>query len=190
MLRLKIALPFLVTAAILSTGCTDPASKLPNYDKVPAFAMTDSTGHSFSGEELAGKVWIADFIYTTCPFACPRMTAQMHKLEKEVRGMKDVELVSFSVDPRHDTPPVLNDFAHRFGGPTNHWVFLTGTPASVELIADKTFHVGNEVGKIEHSTRFILVDKSGDIRGYYSSSDSDDLSKLLTDVEVLRNARS
>ncbi len=171
-LRLKIALAFLFTAAILSTGCTDPASKLPNYDKVPAFSMTDSTGHSFRGEDLAGKVWIADFIYTTCPLACPRMTAQMHKLEKEVRGMQDVELVSFSVDPQHDSPPVLNDFASRFGGPTAHWVFLTGTPASVHLIADKTFHVGNEIGKIEHSTKFILVDKSGDIRGYYSSSDS------------------
>lgn len=152
--------------------------------------MTDSEGHTFNRAALAGKVWIADFIYTNCPAECPRMTDQMRKVEGQVRRKTDVRLVSISVDPQHDSPPVLNEFAHRFGGPTGQWVFLTGSPATVHLIAYQTFHVGDVIGKIEHSTKFVLVDKNGDIRGYYSSLYEDELSQLLKDVEKLRNARS
>ncbi len=179
-----------LAVALLSVGCTDPAAKLPSYGKVPAFTMTDSQGRAFNRSALAEKVWIADFIYTECPAECPRMTAQMHKVEQQVRGESDVRLVSVSVDPEHDSPPVLNDFASRFGGPTKQWVFLTGSPATVHLIAYQTFHVGDVIGKIEHSTKFVLVDKNGYIRGYYSSFDQDDLSRLLKDVEALRNSHS
>jgi len=188
--RTRVAAFFLFAGAVFLTACVNQASKLPDYGQVPAFQMTDSAGHNFKRAMLNGKVWVADFIYTNCPAACPRMTAQMHKLEKQVHSMKDVELVSFSVDPNRDTPPVLDEFAHRFGGPTDRWVFLTGSPATVHLIAYTTFHVGDVIGKIDHSTKFILVDKSGRIRGYYSSFDRDDLSKLLTDVETLRDGQS
>ena len=152
--------------------------------------MTDSHGRTFDRTALAGKVWVADFIYTSCPAECPRMTAQMHKVEEQVKGKDDVRLVSISVDPERDTPSALNDFAHRFGGPTNQWVFLTGSPATVHLIAYQTFHVGDVIGKIEHSTKFVLVDKKGYIRGYYSSLYQDDLRQMLKDLESLRNARS
>lgn len=176
--------------ALLSIACTDPAAKLPNYGEVPSFTMMDSQGRAFNRPALSGKVWIADFIYTNCPAECPRMTAQMHKVEQQVRGEDDVRLVSISVDPEHDSPPVLNDFAARFRGPTKQWVFLTGSPATVHLIAYQTFHVGDVIGKIEHSTKFVLVDKKGYIRGYYSSLYQDELSQLLKDVQVLRNSRS
>ena len=114
----------------------------------------------------------------------------MHKVEEQVKGKDDVRLVSISVDPERDSPSALNAFAHRFGGPTSQWVFLTGSPATMHLIAYQTFHVGDVIGKIEHSTKFVLVDKKGDIRGYYSSLYQDDLAQLLKDLELLRNARS
>lgn len=189
MARNFAALAFLA-AAIFSSACTDPAAKLPNYGKVPSFTMTDSEGHLFRGDSLLGKVWVADFIYTNCPAECPRMTSLMHKVQEEVKNMRDVRLVSFSVDPKRDSPAVLNDFAHRFGGPAADWVFLTGSPATVHLIAYQTFHVGDVIGKIEHSTKFILIDKRGDIRGYYSSIYPEDRSKLITDIEILRNMGS
>ena len=152
--------------------------------------MTDSQGRTFNGAALLGNVWVADFIYTSCAAECPRMTAQMHKVEEQVKGQDNVRLVSISVDPEHDSPSVLNEFAHRFGGPTNQWIFLTGSAATVHLIAYQTFHVGDVIGKIEHSTKFVLVDKNGDIRGYYSSLYEDDLPRMLKDIESLRNARS
>lgn len=185
----KIA--FLCCAALLalSVACTDPASKLPEYGKVPPFTMTDSQGRTFAGQLLNGKVWIADVIYTNCPAECPRLTAQMHRLQQQLKGQSDVRLVSLSVDPQRDTPAVLNEFAHRFGGPTRHWTFLTGSPETVHLIAYQTFHVGDVLGKIEHSTKFVLVDKRGDIRGYYSAFDQDDMAALLKDIAALERQR-
>ena len=179
---------FLAVLLFLS-ACSDPAAKLPRYGKVPAFEMTDSLGHKVDGHSLLGKVWVADFIYTNCPAACPRMSSQMHRVANGLAGEEDVRLVSFSVDPARDTPPVLNEFAHRYGGPTSQWLFLTGTPASVHLLAYVTFHVGDVIGKIEHSTKFSLVDKQGEIRGYYSSFDKDDLTQMRKDIEALRKEK-
>lgn len=183
---------FSMAVAVFSVTCTNPASKLPDYGAVPAFHMTNSRGQPFDSRQLTGKVWVADFIYTNCPAACPMMTYRMHGLEKKVRREGDVRLVSISVDPARDTPPVLNNFAHHYGGPTPRWIFLTGTPDTVHLLAYTTFHVGDVLGKIEHSTKFILVDKRGHIRGYYSSlapsgtSSGSDIPALLRDVSFLR----
>ena len=152
--------------------------------------MTDSEGHAFDSRELAGRIWIADFIYTLCPGPCPRMTSQMQKLQQQVASDPDVRLVSISVDPEHDSPAVLNAFAHHFGGPAPDWVFLTGTPESIHRIAYTTFHVGDVIGKMDHSTKFILVDQHAVIRGYYSSFDADGIPSLLKDVAALRNQHS
>jgi protein SCO1/2 len=152
--------------------------------------MIDSEGHPFDSSALAGKVWIADFIYTSCPGPCPRMTSQMHKLQQQLKSDGDVRLVSFSVDPQHDSPAVLNDFAHRFGGPADDWIFLTGSPDTVHLVAYKTFHTGDVIGNIDHSTKFVLVDKRGVIRGYYSSLEGDSIHALLGDLDVLRKESS
>ncbi len=179
-----------VSLLLLSIGCTDRASKLPNYGTVPAFTMTDSRGHRFDSKELAGKVWVADFIYTNCPAACPFMSARMRSVQRALRGTQDVRLVSISVDPARDTPPVLNAFAHRYGAPNDQWIFLTGAPETVHLLAYTTFHVGDVLGKIEHSTKFALVDKGGNIRGYYSTYDRDGIPTLLKDISALRRARS
>lgn len=154
--------------------------------------MTDSHGEPFDSSALAGKVWVVDFIYTNCPAACPMMTSKMHSLEKKVRGEPDVKLVSISVDPARDTPAALTNFAGHYGGPTPQWSFLTGAPGTIHLLAYTTFHVGDVLGKIEHSTKFMLVDKRGRIRGYYSTlrgddgSEGDDLNALLHDIQVLR----
>ncbi len=183
-LNKSLLLPFL--ASLFLIACSDPAAKLPDYGSVPPFTMTNSAGHLFHGSALLGKVWVADFIYTNCPAECPMMTSRMHWVEKQIRGEKDVRLVSISVDPARDTPPVLADFAHRFGGPTKQWMFLTGSPATIHQIAYTTFHVGDVLGKITHSTKFVLVDKHGHLRGYYSTFDRDGIPSMLKDLAALR----
>lgn len=180
----------LAAFCLLSLGCTDPAAKLPHYDRVPSFAMTNSHGQPVNGNDLRGKVWVADFIYTNCPAECPMMSSKMRTVAEQLKGEPDVRLVSISVDPARDTPQALTDFARHYGAPTNQWMFLTGTPDTVHLLAYSTFHVGDVLGKIEHSTKFAVVDKRGDIRGYYSSFDRDDLAKLVADVQMLRKERS
>ncbi len=183
--RKDLLLPFF--ASLLSISCSDRAANLPDYGVVPPFTMTDSAGQSFNGSELAGKVWVADFIYTNCPAECPMMTSKMHWVAKQVHRDNDVRLVSISVDPARDTPPVLASFAHRFGGPTQQWIFLTGSPATVHTLAYTTFHVGDVIDKINHSTKFVLVDKRGHLRGYYSTFDQDGLPAMLKDLAALRS---
>lgn len=114
----------------------------------------------------------------------------MHKLQQRVSGDTDLYLISISVDPQHDSPPVLNNFAHHFGGPASNWIFLTGSPGTVHLLAHDVFHVGDLIGKMDHSTKFALVDRQGAIRGYYSSSDGEGISALLKDVAALRKENS
>jgi protein SCO1/2 len=179
----------LVTSIAFLSGCSDPASKLPNYGHIPEFTMTDADGRAFTNKDLAGKVWIVDFIYTNCPAECPRMSSQMRRLAERLKNEADVRLLSISVDPARDTPPVLKAFAHRYGGANEQWVFLTGTPDTVHRIAYETFHVGDVLGKIEHSTKFIAVDKRGNLRGYYSSVDADGIPSLLRDVAALKREK-
>jgi protein SCO1/2 len=175
----------LLTVAGLTFSCLK-ISVLPDYGLIPQFTLTDSNGQPFDSQSLRGKVWVADFIYTNCPGPCPRMTSQMHQVEQQVNGFEDVRLVSFSVDPDRDTPAALTAFAHRFGGPTAQWCFLTGSPATLHLLAREVFKIGDLVSVMDHSTKFMLVDKSGHLRGYYSSFDQDGIPALLNDMKRLR----
>jgi protein SCO1 len=185
------ALLFPITAALIfPIGCANRVSRLPNYGTVPSFKMTDSEGHDFDSKVLRGKVWIVDFIYTSCPGPCPTMTSQMRKLQEQVSGEDDVRLVSISVDPQHDSARALNDFAHRFGGPTDNWTFLTGSPETIHRLAYEVFHVGDLIGNMDHSTKFVLVDKRGNIRGYCSSLGTEDIAATLKDVAALRKENS
>lgn len=175
----------LLLAIGLIASCTNRAAKLDDYGTVPHFALVDSEGHPFDSSALKGKVWIVDFIYTTCPGPCPRMTSQMHNLSEKLKDNDSVRLVSITVDPEHDTPPVLNAYAHHFGGPTSQWTFLTGPLATIDLLAVDTFHIGTVRNRLNHSTRFMLVDKNGHIRAYESTFDPGGMEKLQADAEAL-----
>lgn len=181
----KPALLFVFAALLVLFSCGHSATRLDDYGVVPHFALTDSQGHSFDSKSLSGKVWIVDFIYTNCPGPCPRMTSQMHKLAEKLKGNDDIRLVSISVDPERDTPPVLNAYAHHFGGPAPNWVLLTGPMPTVDLLAANTFHIGTVRNRLVHSIRFMLIDKNGHIRGYYSTFDPDDFERLQSDAKAL-----
>lgn len=152
--------------------------------------MTDAEGGPFTAEQMDGSVWVVDFIYTTCPAECPRMSAQMHKVERDFLGDPGVRFLSVSVDPARDTPTVLSAFAKRWGAPNKQWEFLTGSPESVHLLANTTFHVGDVIDRIEHSTKFALVDKRRTIRGYYSSFDIESLEQMKRDIRKLSRSKS
>ena len=174
----------------VSASCNNRASKMPNYGLVPEFHMTDSLGHDFDSKQLAGKVWVVDFIYTRCPGPCPRMTWQMHNVQSQVNRDPDVRFISISVDPDNDTPVALDAFAHHFGGPNDQWYFLTGSPETVHLLAHDVFKVGDVISKMDHSTKFMVVDKRGNLRGYYSGLGNDDISEILQDIAALSQERS
>ncbi len=168
-----------------------PAAALPVYYDVPAFRLIAQDGRPFdSSVALKDKIWVADFIYTTCPGPCPRMTSQMREVQRAIAKMPDVTLVSFTVDPARDTSPVLAEYAKLHGASSEQWFFLTGEPATLQTLDRDVFKLGNVDASLQHSTRFVLVDHRSRIRGYYDTSESRTIPRLIEDIYALVRDRT
>jgi len=156
------------------------------YGSVPEFELTNQDGRAFGSTQLRGKIWIADFIYTTCPGPCPMISSRMSELQKPLEKT-DVHLVSFTVDPGKDTPQVLRSYAEKLQAEPGRWDFLTGPQSTIYNLSRNGFKlaVGEEKGVPIHSTRMILVDRHGVIRGYYDAAEADAVTKLVADTTHL-----
>src|SRR5260370_347685 len=160
-----------------------------SYGTVPEFVLLNQDGKDFGSAQLRGKIWIADFIYTTCPGPCPMISSRMSELQKPLENT-DVALVSFSVDPAKDTPQVLRGYAERLQAEPGRWDFLTGPQSAIYNLSRNGFKLavsdsGDEKGIPVHSTRMILVDRHGAIRGYYDAAEPDAVTKLVADTTHL-----
>jgi len=175
---------------IVLAACSSPRSSLDDYGVVPEFTLTAQDGQPFDSRILQGQIWVADFIYTTCPGPCPRMTSQMHDVQNAIVKMPDVKLVSFTVDPATDTPPVLAQYAKVHGASAAHWYFLTGPVPTLQKLDRDTFKLGNVDETLQHSTRFVLVDRQSHIRGYYETSESSAIARVIADVRALAREHS
>jgi len=174
-----MAVAAVIAAGWMLAGCSSRNADLPRYNKVPPFQLVDQSGQLVSSEQvLAGKVWIANFFFTSCTGPCPRMSAQMHKLQSELADLENVRLVSFTIDPERDRPEVLAEYARRFGAVPGRWYLLTGSPEVLQQLNRDTFMLGDVSGALEHSTRMVLVDQQGIVRGYYPSDDPDAMAQL------------
>lgn len=156
-----------------------------NYGSVPFFRLIDQHGETFTQEELLGTVWVVDFVFTTCAGPCPLMTAQFADLQDRYSQSKDFRLVSISVNPEFDTPEVLKVYGDQYGADHSRWAFLTGDREEIHKLAWEGFHVGTEDDPIFHSLRFILINRTGKIHGYYISTEPEELERLRNDVKML-----
>ncbi len=177
-----------VMVGVAASSFHPPAPVLGSYGQVPEFHLTDQAGEPFQRGNLQGKVWVADFIFTSCGGSCPQMTAQMATLARELPPT--VELVSVTVDPQRDTPPVLAQYAQAHGAQPDRWHFLTGPPEAIQRLALEGFRFsfasgGEEPEPITHSVRFALVDRQGVVRGTYDGTDSKALERLVRDARYL-----
>ncbi|MGA2267660.1 MAG: SCO family protein [Bryobacteraceae bacterium] len=175
--------------AVLLAGCAGPKA-LPVLGRVPPFQLTAQTGQPFDSRSLDGHVWVANFIYTTCTGPCPMMSSQMRRVQLSTAETPDVNLVSFTVDPEHDTPPVLAKYARHFTADPARWHFLTGEPSRLNDLGLNAFKLNSVDGSLTHSTRFVLVDGARRIRGYYISSDDGFITRLLHDIRLLEREKS
>jgi len=160
-----------------------------SYGSVPEFELVNQDGKAFGSHELRGKVWIADFIYTTCPGPCPMISSRMSELQKPFEKT-DVHLVSFTVDPAKDTPQVLRGYAEKLQAEPGRWDFLTGPQSTIYNLSRNGFKLAVSDGSEEsgipvHSTRMILVDRHGAIRGYYDAAEVDAVTKMVADTTHL-----
>lgn len=173
---------------------SDPAQALPVFAALPDFELTDQSGSTVRRDDLRGKVWLADFIFTRCSGPCPIMTQRMSLLQHELSRWPtwdDIRLISFSVDPTYDTPEVLTAYARRFDADATHWRFLTGSRDAIWNLSQKGFLLG--VGDdpadpdmpIFHSQKVALVDRAGQVRGYYNIMQQRGRDELLGDLRAL-----
>jgi cytochrome oxidase Cu insertion factor (SCO1/SenC/PrrC family) len=192
--NLTLILIPLVTAALLFLLREIQVQRLGNrainnYGSVPAFQLTNQNGRPFGSADLAGKIWIADFIYTTCPGPCPMISSRMSEMQKPL-VKTDVHLVSVTVDPEKDTPQMLREYANRLQAEPGRWDFLTGPKSAIYDLSRRGFKLvaaehDGENGEPLHSTRMILVDRHGQIRGYYDATEADAITRLLADTNHL-----
>tara|TARA_B100001013_G_scaffold283799_1_gene183699 strand:- start:96 stop:677 length:582 start_codon:yes stop_codon:yes gene_type:complete len=160
-------------------------SELPVIGTIPEFYFTDSRDKRISRADLDGKVWVADFIFTTCTMACPVLTGNMNLVHKEFQNNDDVRIVSISVYPEYDTPEVLKKYASQYDANTNRWHFLTGPEENVQNVIKNGFKMGDYEDIIFHSEKFALVDQKGRLRGYYSGMQTEDVTRLKKDIKKL-----
>ena len=178
-----------ICALFLLAACTQRRA-LEVYNTVPPFTLTAHTGEEFHSDQiLKGKVWIADFIFTTCTGPCPRMTSQMKRVQAELKDQAEVKLVSFTVDPENDTPTALAEYAKRTPPIPGDGTFLTGAKDTLHKLNREAFMLGNVDGNLDHSTRFILVDRAGRVRKYYHTDESGFLPELVADARALLSAQ-
>jgi protein SCO1/2 len=166
----------------------DP-NKLDAYRPIPAFSLVDQNQNPVTNETLRNKICIVDFVFTRCAGPCPLMTQRMADLQKQIPG-SDVQFISFTLDPTHDTPRVLKEYAAQHGADESRWRFLTGAdePATFKiannmLLAAQPAH---DQTPILHSTKFLLIDRQGQIRRFYDSNTPDELSQIPADVARLK----
>jgi protein SCO1 len=182
----------IVFGALLS-GCS---SSTADDDLFPVsdFALTERNGQILHRDDLLGKVWVASFIFTRCAGPCARVSACMAQVQKELSNKPDARLVTFTVDPQFDRPPVLRDYAQHYEADSERWLFLTGEPEEVYDLIRNGFYLtaepnegaertpGNE---IMHDTRLAIVDRRGHIRGYVQATDDDAVAQVVSKVKSL-----
>jgi protein SCO1/2 len=175
----------------LPTACHKPP---PELGSVGEFALTDQAGKAVTPATLRGKVWAAAFMFTRCPTVCPRITRRMRDLQQSAASARvALDLVSFSVDPDHDTPEVLRAYAQKYGADLTSWRFLTGDLEVVRRTSEQGFKLaldgkatpGAEHFGLFHGSHLVLVDAAGKIRGYYRTSEDEQMKQLLEDAKSL-----
>ncbi len=192
--RLSWVIVVLVFAALFSVRMllADRLSMPPVYFELPAYELTNEQGQAFGANNLRGKPYVANFVFTSCPSVCPRLTKRMAEVQERTKDLgQSLHLVTFSVDPETDTPEVLRTYSQKYGADPQRWVFLTGKLEAIEPVVVKSFKMMRDkketspgLFEIVHGERFVLVDEKGFIRGYYEAT-NEGLDNLIRDARKL-----
>jgi protein SCO1/2 len=204
---------FLIALATLGLGCHSQQNKtLPIYGNrqavsktvngqtetdtvyqtIPAFKFVNQYGDSITNKSLDGQIYVADFFFTSCPSICPVMQRNLLKVYQEFRQTGGVKIISHTIDPQHDSVPVLKKYAEKLGVSGNMWWFLQGKKDDTYRIAEKSYFVAVKAdnatpGGYIHQGFFVLIDKQKRIRGSYDGTDAKQVDQLIADIKTLRS---
>jgi protein SCO1/2 len=196
---------FLASIAILALGCSQD-KKLPYlgkhatrvvgvktdtlYHQIPPFKFLNQDSVWVSEKDMVGKIYIADFFFTSCPTICPKMKTQLLRIYERYANNDQIRILSHSIDPDFDKPHVLKQYANRLQVKAPRWNMITGNKKAIYTLGEKSYMVTtqedkNEVGGFVHSGAFILVDKQRHVRGIYDGTKEEEVNHLIEDLEIL-----
>jgi protein SCO1 len=163
---------------LLAIGCTGqpagPPLRLDSFGTVPQFSLRDQTDVAVTRDDLLGKVWVVDFMFTSCPDICPTLSARLSSIAAKYAARPEVAFVSFSVDPGTDTPHLLSVYGERFGAVHPTWRFLTGETTEMKKVVvdgmkqlmERSPANGTAPETVLHGSRFVVVDAKATIRAF------------------------
>ena len=202
--RIQCLMLAVFAAAIFS--CTTKKAPLPfigeiDFDAkgdtvhhtIPTFEMINQEGKTITNKDFEGKIYVADFFFTTCGSICPVMTNNLVKVQNEFMHDKNIKILSFTVNPETDSVQVLRDYAKKYGALSDKWSFCTGSKNKIYKLAQRGFLLVppdvdvNDSSQFIHDERFNLVDAKGRIRGTYSGTDSIEVQQLIEDIKTLKD---
>jgi protein SCO1/2 len=194
----------MLIAVALMAGCSKKETEAPLpifgerevngadtiYHTIADFKFVDQDSAVVTNDTFKGKIYVADFFFTTCRTICPIMKTQMKRVYDSIKGNPDVLILSHTIDPEYDTVGLLKDFAERLGVDSKKWHFVTGDKDKIYEIAQTSYFATALEDKAErdgfiHSGAFLLIDKDKRIRGKYDGTKADDVNRLLTDIRKL-----
>jgi protein SCO1/2 len=162
------------------------------YHTIPSFAFANQNGEIVTNADYDGKIYVADFFFTRCPTICPKMTANMVRLQWKLKddAFADIKFLSHTIDPRHDSVEVLKSYAQDAGADENRWNFVTGSQEEIYEVGQQGYFLSAmedslAPGGYLHSGLFVLIDRERHIRGIYDGTTSDEVDKLFDDVKML-----
>lgn len=164
--------------------------------KLVDFSLIDSSGHAVTRSDFNGKILIVDFLFTSCSLTCPAVNSQMAQVQQQTTNQPDVKLLSITVDPRDDTPEVLQQYGQRFGADTNRWLFLTGKKNALYDLIGNSFlaHDTNDPfnympGNFSHTERIAIVDSRGNLCGYFDGLNQNAANAVIEEISKIRNEK-
>ncbi|MCO4291321.1 SCO family protein [Solitalea sp. MAHUQ-68] len=162
------------------------------YQSIQSFRFVNQDSQWVSNDTFKDKIYVADFFFTSCPTICPIMKKNMLVVYNKLKGNPHFGIISHSIDPRHDSVSVLKKFAHKLGVDDTQWNFVTGNRDSIYALAENSYLTvakedQNAPGGIVHQGAFILIDKNRHIRGVYNGTNTDEVEKMILDIENLLN---
>ena len=164
------------------------------YHNIKSFQFINQDSVVVTNATFKGKIYVADFFFTTCRTICPIMKSQMVRVNEAIKDMPDVLIISHSIDPEYDTVGLLHDFAERLGAKSDKWIFATGQPRDYVFDLAQTSYFStamedkSEPDGFVHSGAFLLIDKEGRLRGKYDGTKEDDVNRLIEEIKRLQRS--
>lgn len=160
------------------------------YHTIPAFKFINQDGDSVTEKVLEEKIFVADFFFSTCPSICPKMMKQMTRVNEAMKDRQDFLIISHTVNPAHDTVEVLAEYSKTLHADPQRWMLVTGSKKDIYDIGVDGYKLAVDEdprapGGFLHSELFVLVDMHKRVRGYYDGTDSSQVSKLISDINLL-----